>query len=103
MSVREDWFDQRSLHTAIANTQQQLAQLVATVADLTAAVKVQDAHRHDLERRVYGIEHDDANQRDRQVALGEQRALSLHVAAFAAGISLLTSLVLLAVTHISWH
>ncbi len=91
-----------SLRQAVEETQRQLAQLVATVAELAAAVKVEDVRRQELERRVRELERDEDSRRTRSAATLDQRHIGAQLILLSATVSMLTSLCLLALTHIAW-
>ena len=94
--------DGRGLRQAIEATQRQLGELAGSVAELTAAVKVEDVKRSDLERRVLNLETGENNDRNRIVTVADQRRLSTQMAFVSAGCSIVISIIILALSHINW-
>lgn len=90
------------LRQAVEETQKQLTLLVTAVADLTATVRVEDARRQELERRVNALERDEDGRRNRVTTTFDQRQIGAQLVALSATVSILTSIFLLALSHVNW-
>ena len=92
-----------TLRKAIEVTQGQLAQLIVTVGELASAVRVEIARREDLERRVGLVETAMTQQQRRADTSSDARRNALIVLAVSSAIGLLSSLALLALSHVTFH
>lgn len=93
----------RALMRAIEDTSAQLRELIAQVASLTTSAQVHHTLLRETERRIGALETrlDDGQHREQE--RGDQRQVSFQVMALSAAISLLSSLILLALSHVPWR
>lgn len=91
------------LQRTVEATQAQLQQLATMVAELTASVKVLSVQHEELQRRTELIEKYIEAQRARGDTTTDQRKVSAQMVLLAAFISLLSALLLSALSHIPWR
>ncbi len=92
-----------TLRAAIEDTQRQLSQLVASVNELTTAVKLEDSKRTDVERRVVILERSDDRRSDRVESARDQRSGMLQMIAMSGAVSFIVSITLYTLSHVSFH